>query len=73
MSILGWDGGMFLEPSLAAAIGGFLETESGEPLLGVEECASNGGMGNFLWFGGGKMEVGDQVLVWFDEVLFDKG
>ena len=59
MSILGWDGWMFLEPSLAAASGGFLKTESGEPLLCVEECACNGGMGNFLWFGSGKMEVGD--------------
>ena len=72
VAILGWDGWMFLEPSLAAASGGFLKTESGEPLLGVEECACNGGMGSFLWLSGGKMEVGDQVLVWFDEVLFDK-
>ena len=72
MAILGWNGWMFLEPSLAAASSGFLKAESGEPLLGVEECACYGGMGSFLWLSGGKMEVRDQVLVWFDEVLFDK-
>ena len=72
MAIFGWDGGVFLEPSLAAANGGFLKAESGEPFLGVEDCACNCGMGNFLWLGSGKMKVGDQVLVWFDEVLFDK-
>ena len=72
MAIFGWDGGVFLEPSLAAASGGFLKAESREPFLCVEECACNGGMGNLLWFCSGKMEVGDQVLVWFDEVLFDK-
>ena len=72
MAIFGWDGGVFLEPSLAAASGGFLKAESGEPFLGVEDCACNGGMGNFLWFGSGEMEVGDQVFVWFDDVLLDK-
>ena len=59
MAIFGGNLGMIGEPLLAFACGGFLKAKGGEPLLGVEECACNGGMGNFLWFGSGKMEVGD--------------
>ena len=53
-----WNVWVLLKPLAAFASGGLLEAESGEPKLGVEEGASNGGVRNFLRFGGGKMECG---------------
>ena len=49
---------MLLKPLAAFASGGLLEAEFGEPEFGIEEGASNGGVRNFLRFGGGKVESG---------------
>ena len=64
---------MFCEPSAALACGGLLKTEGVEPGFGVEEGASNGGMRDFLWFVGRKMEGRQVGFVGLDERLLDKG
>ena len=58
MAILGRNAGVLGEPGAALADGWFLKAECGEPGLGVEESASNGGVWDFLWFGGWQVESG---------------
>ena len=64
---------MLVEPGAALACGGFLKAKGGEPGFGVEEGASNGGMGNLLWFVGRKVEGRQLGFVGLDESFLDKG
>ena len=61
------------EPFMAMAGGWWLEAKFGEPLFGVVEGASNGGVRNFLRFGGGYVKCGKGLFVRLNKGVLDKG